>query len=279
MNKAQTPNQPSRPLGFEDRFRLYFDESGDHVFRELSEIQHRFLCLLGCWFRNPEYLGFHSALEVLKTQYFSNHPDEPVVLHRADIVNARGAFKVLQNEAVHKSFDNALLHLIRETEFRVVAVVIDKAALRQAYGQAAAHPYHLGLVFLLQRYIGYLNHINRVGDVMAEVRGGKEDRLLKESYYRIYQQGVWVMGGHAFQSALSSRELKLKAKTANIAGLQLADLLCHPVKQWVLQKNGLYNEALAPFSVQLMEIVEGKFNRQLYDGRLEGYGYVLYPKK
>lgn len=87
------------------------------------------------------------------------------------------------------------------------------------------------------------------------------------------------MGGHAFQSALSSRELKLKAKTANIAGLQLADLLCHPVKQWVLQKNGFYNEALAPFSVQLMEIVERKFNRQLYDGRLEGYGYVLYPKK
>ena len=49
------PN-PARPSKFEDRFRLYLDESGDHVHRDTVEIAHRYLCLLGCWFRNPEYL-------------------------------------------------------------------------------------------------------------------------------------------------------------------------------------------------------------------------------
>lgn len=140
-----------------------------------------------------------------------------------------------------------------------MAVVIDKLALRNAYGESAAHPYHLGLGFLLQRFGGYLNHINRVGDVMAESRGGVEDRLLKESYTRVFERGVWMTASHVFQGALTSRQLKLKPKSANIAGLQLADLLGHPVKQWVLKRNGLLADELAPFTQRLMGIVERKF--------------------
>ena len=71
---------PARPSKFEDRYRLYLDESGDHVYRETNEIAHRYLCLLGCWFRNPDYLMFHEALEDLKTRHLPHHPDEPVVL-------------------------------------------------------------------------------------------------------------------------------------------------------------------------------------------------------
>ena len=36
------PN-PARPSKFEDRYRLYLDESGDHVFRETEELAHRYL--------------------------------------------------------------------------------------------------------------------------------------------------------------------------------------------------------------------------------------------
>ncbi len=99
-----------------------------------------------------------------------------------------------------------------------------KAALREKYGEAAAHLYPLGVGHLLQRYTGYLNRINRVGDVMAEARGDVEDRLLKEFYTRVYERGVWgVTNANFFQSALTSRELKLKPKAANITGLQLVD--------------------------------------------------------
>jgi hypothetical protein len=163
--------------------------------------------------------------------------------------------------------------------FRIVAVVIDKLALRKAYGEAAAHPYHLGLGFLLQRYAGFLNHINRTGDLMAESRGGAEDRLLKESYSRVYERGVWQTHASSFQGALSSCQLKLKTKNANISGLQLADLLGHPVKQWVLRNHGLLEGELAPFAQRVLKTVEGKFNRHLYNGRIEGYGTVLFPKE
>lgn len=278
MTERIHPN-PARPSKFEDRYRLYLDESGDHVFRETNEIAHRYLCLLGCWFRNPDYMEFHEALESLKTQHLPHHPDDPVVLHRDDMINARKAFKNLRDVAIRMKFDAELLQVIQAAQFKVVTVVIDKMALKQSFGEAASHPYHLGLGFLLQRYAGLLNHINRVGDVLGESRGGVEDRLLKESYTRVFERGVWMTEAHAFQAALTSRELKLKPKSANIAGLQLADLLGHPVKHWVLRHHGLVENDLAPFAARMLEVVRPKFNSHLYDGRVEGYGTVLYPKK
>lgn len=279
MPATVPPTSPSRPAGFEDRYRLYLDESGDHVFRALDEPAHRYLCLLGCWFRNPEYARFFDALEGFKFQHLPHHPDEPVVLHREDMINARRAFKGLRDADKREQFDAGLLRVIQEADFRVVAVVIDKLALQKAYGESAAHPYHLGLGFLLQRYAGYPNHINRVGDVMGESRGGVEDRLLAESYTRVHGRGVWMTPAHAFQSALTSGQLKLKQKSANIAGLQLADLLGHPVKNWVLRHYGLLEAEPPLFGRRLLEAVEGKFNRHLYDGRLDGYGVVLFPRK
>jgi hypothetical protein len=268
-----------RPSEFENRYRLYLDESGDHVFRSTIDPSHRFLCLLGCWFRNPDYLAFHQSLEELKARHFPHHPDNPVVLHREEIMNARGPFKTLRDKDPRSRFDDDLLTVISAANFKIVAVVIDKRRLLDAYGKAAAHPYHLGLGFLLQRYCGFLNHINRTGDVMAESRGGKEDRLLKESYEHVYERGAWRVNSSVFQSSLTSKELKLKQKSANIAGLQLSDLLGHPVKQSILSSEGALTEGLAPFAKRLVEAVGSKFNRHLYEGRVQGYGTVFFPKK
>ena len=200
-----------------------------------------------------------------------------MILHREDMLNARRDFKVLREPAMRADWDEELMKLINAAEFRIVAVVIDKLALREDHGDAAAHPYHLGLGFMLQRFAGYLNHINRVGDVMAESRGGREDILLKESYTRVFERGVWITPAQTFQSALTSSQLKLKGKLANISGLQLADLLGHPVKQWILRQNGFVEEEASAFAARLMKIVTLKFNRHLYDKTVEGYGHVLFP--
>ena len=270
--------RPGRPVGHEHRYRLYIDESGDHVFRHLEHPSHRYLCLLGCWFRNPDYAEFHDGLQEFKKTHLPHHPDEPPILHREHIINRRGSFTQLQDPAKARDFDEALLQLLEQAEYRVVGVVIDKRALREKFGEAAAHPYHLGLGFLLQRYCGFLNHANRVGDVLAESRGGREDMLLMDSYARVYTRGAWMVRATSFQHALTSKELKVKKKSANIAGLQLADLLAHPVRQSILRDEGHLAEPEAPFDARLMPVIESKFNRQLYDGRVQGYGKVFYPK-
>jgi hypothetical protein len=183
----------------------------------------------------------------------------------------------LQNQHIRSKFDGTLIDLIDRSEFRIVAVVIDKLALIESYGDAAAHPYHLGLGFVLQRYAGYLNHIGKCGDVMAESRGGREDRLLKESYERTYDRGAWRFSASALQTALTSRQLKLKQKSSNIAGLQLADLLGHPIKNYILKRSGFLTGPLAPFAERMIQVANGKFNRHLYDGRVDGYGTVIFP--
>lgn len=132
--------------------------------------------------------------------------------------------------------------------------------------------------FMLQRYCGYLNHVNRTGDVMAESRGGREDRLLIDSYSRVYDQGVWMTTAQTFQLALSSKQLKVKNKSANIAGLQLADLLGHPVRQLIVREAGHPTTSPRPFAARLLPILESKFNHHLYDERVSGYGKVFFPK-
>ena len=58
----------------------------------------------------------------------------------------------------------------------------------------------------------------------------------------------------------------------------MADILGHPVKQFVLRKYERIQEPPRQFAERLMNVVQEKFNRHLYQGREEGYGYVLYPK-
>lgn len=101
----------------------------------MSRLCHIVSCVcLAARFQNPAYLSFHDALEEVKRKHLPHHPDDPVVLHREDMTNARGPFKDLRNENQRKAWDSDLLTVIREAKYCVMAVVIDKQALRASYG-------------------------------------------------------------------------------------------------------------------------------------------------
>lgn len=264
-----------------ERYRLYIDESGDHVFHDeaaMEEASHRYLALVGCWFKtDPDYLGFHKSLEDFKQRHTPHNPDEPVILHRKEIINCRGPFWRLRDDDRRESFNEDLLDIIESAKFNLVVVVIDKLELKRRYPDPF-HPYHMALGFMLQRYCGYLNHINRKGDVMAESRGRREDTLLKNAYNHIYVHGDMHNRASFFQQVLTSKHLKLKKKSANISGLQLADLIAYPARQEVLIENARMGAPGDVFGLRLAKAAEKKYNRHLSDGRIEGYGKVLFPK-
>ena len=263
------------------RYRLYLDESGDHVFHDeerLAEPGHRYLALVGCWFAQGEmYLTFQRALEDLKQTHFPHSPDEPVILHRKDIINCSGPFWRLRDPDKRAAFDEALCALIAASDFTICGACIDKLSLKQNY-RDPFHPYHLALGYLLQRYCGWLNHLNRSGDVMAESRGGQEDGRLKNAYDHIWTHGDMYHVSDFYRRVLTSKEAKLKKKSENTAGLQLADLLARAVRDDILSEYGKPVEALGAFDARLLGVVQGKYNRQLYDGRIQGYGKILFPK-
>ncbi len=204
------------------RYRLYIDESGDHTYKKLDDFGHRYLALLGVWFRQQEdYLSFVHELEQFKDALFGERPDNPVILHRTDIINRRGAFGVLCDEDKRKSFDEGLLQLINGARFKMICVVLDKQAHQQQYSDPF-HPYHYCLAAMLERYAGWLVYKNVTGDVMAESRAGEEDLQLKQAYRRTYESGTLHFGHEKFQSALTSKDIKIQPKKANIAGTAIS---------------------------------------------------------
>lgn len=257
------------------RYRLYIDESGDHTYNLLEDPSHRYLALLGVWFRwADDYVAFADDLERFKRAIFGPRPDRPVVLHRSEIINRKGPFGILCDPQVRKRFDAALIEVIRRARFRMVCVIIDKQTHLDRYA-SPFHPYHYCLAAMLDRYSGWLNYKNSVGDVVAESRAREEDLQLKQAYHRVYESGTLMFPHEHHQKALTSKDIKLKPKTANIAGLQLADILAHPVKQALLFEKGKIVAPTKTFGRQIYGVAEGMFNVNTRTGQVEGYGKVL----
>lgn len=256
------------------RYRLYIDESGDHTYKLLGETSHRYLALLGVWFQQADdYVAFADDLESFKRGIFGPRPDRPVVLHRSDVINRKGPFGVLCNPDVHGRFNTGLLELIKDARFRMVCVIVDKRAHVDKY-TSPFHPYHYCLAAMLDRYSGWLNYKNAIGDVLAESRAREEDLQLKQAYRRVYESGTLMFNHEHHQRALTSKDIKLRSKITNIAGIQLADVLAHPVKQAFLLEKGKIVEHRQTFGKQVCDAVIGKFNINTRTGQVEGYGKV-----
>lgn len=258
------------------RYRLYIDETGDHVFKLVKDRQHRYLGLMGVWFQDGSpYEEFSKNLRELKEDIFGYYPDKPVCLHRKSIVDRKGVFGVLKDPAVNKRFEKELLAAVHKGKYRMCCVVIDKLKHQPKTYRELHHPYHYCLTALLERYAGWLNFSGSVGDVMAESRGGNEDRQLRVAFTRTYDGGTMYQAAEMFQRVLTSKELKLKKKEHAIPGLELADILANPITREVIAESSKKKPPSGNFGADLIDAARRKFNCRAATGRVLGYGKVL----
>jgi hypothetical protein len=75
-----------------------------------------------------------------------------------------------------------------------------------------------------------------------------------------------------FQVSLTSKQLKVKPKANNIAGLQLADLIAHPSRNEILYEQGLLEGNISKFGLKVIDILQDKYDRQ--DGRVFGKKFL-----
>ena len=174
--------------------RLYIDESGDHGYGRLDNPGGRFLAISGIVIECEMYRsGLKPELERLKQDVFPHDPDFPIVLHRREIIDQTGPFKVLQNADKRLVFDERFLQFISNQRYLLITVVLDKKEHLEKHGKAAFHPYHYCLTALLERYCGLLRFGNRTGDVLAESRGRKEDEALNKAYRDLLRDGTFFL--------------------------------------------------------------------------------------
>ena len=195
------------------KYRMYIDETGNHDMKHVDEPNHRFLGLTGiiCTLNAVmEYLI--DELEEIKRRYFPYDPDNPPILHRKDLIHKKYPFSSLRDSHIEYRFNSDIMNLLRDFDYKVISVVIDKKEHRDRYTIWRFHPYHYCLQVMLERYILFLESNNATGDVMAESRGGREDRQLKESFQRLMNTGTDYVIKDRFSGSLTSSQLKVRPK-------------------------------------------------------------------
>ncbi len=260
-------------------YRIYVDEVGNHDLTHVDDPNQRFLSLTGVILQSDYVMGIlQPEMDALKRRFFQRDPDEPIVFHRKELLNRRSPFVALRDPNTELEFNTALLDALARWEYRVITVAIDKKAHRDRYRVWHYHPYHYCLAVLLERYLMYLARGHYRGDVMVESRGGREDGKLKDSYSRLYRDGTTNVPAEQWHARLTSEELKVKPKAANIAGLQLADVIAHPSCREVLRERGLITDDRSVFGDRVCAILrESKYDRHWRTGQIAGYGKKILP--
>ncbi len=241
---------------------LFLDESGDH---NLAVIDPSYpLFVLGGVIVEQRYAEgpLEEALRDFKHRLFGR---DDLILHTADITRNRNGFERLKEREFREHFYRELNILLRSLRFQVVACVIRKDDHLGRYGVAALDPYMLSLDVLVERFCMEIGNVAGGGVIVAERRDATLDRELDIAWLNLKVQGTRYIKARDIESRIVG--LNLRAKTANIAGLQLADLVVTPIGRKVLGKT----------IKEDYRVVEEKF-RCSRTGQIEGYGLVVLPK-
>ena len=255
-------------------YRIFIDEVGNHDMSS-SDPCHQYLGLTGAMMRlSYEQGAFTAALETIKALIFH---DTEIVFHRREMLDASPPFDALRDPELRRNLDALLLQLLAGATYRVFTTVIDKIEHRRRYTVWRFQPYHYCLTVMLERYVQFLVRMNLVGDVMAESRGQKENRQLERAFHFLYDHGTDHVSAKIFQERLTSRDLKLKAKTANVSGLQFADMIANPsCRSLICEKTNV--QMTARFGIQVEEILrKNKYLRSPVNGTIMGWGKKWLP--
>lgn len=257
-------------------YRIYIDETGTCSMSCPSDENNRYLCLTGVivddlYMRRAIVSGFNA----LKSRFFSAGTN--VILHRSDILNKRHHFRVLHNGSILDTFNSDLLNLLEGLEYTVITAIIDKKEHLEKYQVWRAEPYHYCMEVILERYFWFLKSKNEIGDVLIESRSKKQDKKLKKAYEFYYKHGTKFIKPKDLQARLASKDIKFKPKSANIIGLQLADLLAHPTAAAAKAIRQKKKMSLS-FGRDIAVILHRKKYYRSKSGKITGYGLKWLPE-
>lgn len=141
-----------------ETYRLYIDETGDHRYKQLDQLERRYLGLTGVLI-NKQYYDetIPQALESLKKTFFRYDPDKPPILVRSYIIYRKYAFGVLVNEELNGKWETELIKFFKDLRAQIFTIVIDKKVHKENYPLQTFDAYVYSLAVLLWRVRGYLH--------------------------------------------------------------------------------------------------------------------------
>lgn len=259
-------------------YRLYVDEVGTDGLTNTERDKHRFLSLTGVAMQLDHARDqLEPNMNWIKAHVFEHDPDQPIILHRKEIMGGKGVFGVLNRDIEKKSlWDRSIIRLFQVTEYIVITALIDKNWMLRQRHWKKSHPYHYLMEILVEKYVRFLERKNAIGDIMPESRN-KPDAFLQASFDEIKKNGTDFVDNRRICSRLRGNKLKFRKKNDNVAGLQFCDLIAHPSHMNVRHMMG-HDVQLGPFARQIVDILNAsKYDRSV-TGKIVGYGVKHLPQ-
>ncbi len=211
-------------------YYLYLDECGD---QNLASFDNSFpifsLCGILVSEKNLPY--FEEEINSIKREFWN---DETVIFHSREIRKHQKKFVNLNDSSIKIRFYDRINNLLsQEGIYVVVCCAVPKRLCIEKLG-TDIDIYGIALSYVLQRSIFYLDEVEPAGRlrIVVEKRGKREDRALQDYYNRILEKGVKYCSEERIKSHI--HDFNFSAKTENINGLQIADLIAYPISRYVL---------------------------------------------
>lgn len=235
---------------------MFIDESGHHnLDPHTIDPKYPIFVLCGCIFEEKNYYKAVKKLNQLKLTFFGS---EKIIFHTLEMTRPskykQNKFAKLINAGFRKKFYKALNNFLEEIEFVLVSCIIKKQAHLEKYGVTALDPYLLSFNILLDEFIAELPYDEK-GRIIAERRNDNLDNQLELAWLNLKINGTENIKGSDIKEKIES--LSMIPKSANEAGLQIADLVANPVGRFVLKikKTESGHEVI-------YKILENKFRRK-----------------
>ncbi len=204
---------------------IYADESGDTGLTRITPDTAIFV-LVFCIFKKTDYYSIaKQSLAKLKFDFWGH--DLPI-LHSSEIRKQINDFNFLVDEEIRRIFLNRLNEIIRSIPFTIIPAAINKNELERHQ-----NPYFLALASCMEQTYHFLESLDQskhLTHIVFENRGLKEDKELHLEFKKIANLGNLIEGTLPF-------DIQFANKKTNNYGLQLADLVAHPIARHLIKKD------------------------------------------
>lgn len=118
----------------------------------------------------------------------------------------------------------------------------------------------------------------RISRLYAEADGDiTSEQALAQAFSRVYLVGTQYVSLDKFRAQLTRKQLKLREKEANVAGLQICDMIAMPSMSHCRAMR-MRDPMPKSFESDLTEILEtSKYDRHSVNGSVRGYGRKWLP--
>jgi hypothetical protein len=218
-------------IGGKSKYIAFLDECGDHSLNEIDNDFPLFVLSLVIITREAYQNQLLPSMTKLKLRYW-NH--EGINLHSRHIRKAEGSFNFLLNANLRKEFISTINGLMEESPYTICLSAIDKKKHLVTHGKDSINPYDLALELTLEKVFHFLKaHHETELPLIAESRGKREDSELEKAFYKLMACGTGSIKTDFIKNLNCS--LVFWDKKANIAGLQIADLVAYPCSRYILK--------------------------------------------